>query len=220
MTFSILLCCLLSYLCGALPFGLWVGLWWKGVDIRQLGSNNIGATNVLRVLGRGPGVTVLLLDTLKGMAGILLARVLLPYAQTSGSMIWLPILIGFLAIIGHTFSIFLRLKGGKGVSTTLGALFALNWQLALLAIVIWLLLVAITRYVSVGSMVAGAALPFGAYFLLRAQPAERWWMVGLGVVAAVLVIIKHRGNIQRLLAGTEAKIGQRVNVPTCNSEGA
>jgi glycerol-3-phosphate acyltransferase PlsY len=214
----ILLCCLVSYLVGSLPCGLWVGLWWKGIDIRTLGSKNIGATNVLRVLGPGPGATVMVLDTLKGVAGIVLARALLPHHLTHNDGIWLPILVGFLAIAGHSFSIFLRLKGGKGVSTSLGALLALNWQIGLLALVVWLIFVALTRFVSVGSIMAGASLPFDAYFVLRTHPAERWWMVGLGTLIALLVIVKHRGNLQRLLAGTEAKIGQRAPIPEHISE--
>ena len=206
---SILVCCLLSYLLGSLPFGLWVGLWWKGIDIRTLGSKNIGATNVWRVLGCGPGVTVFMLDTAKGAAGIAFARFLLGPSRTQGAEIWLPILIGFLAIAGHTFSVFLRFKGGKGVATTLGALLALNLLLAVLILAIWVLCVTLTRYVSVGSLVAGAATPFVAYFLLRSHyPAECWWMVELGVVVALLVTVKHRGNIKRLLAGTEAKVGR------------
>jgi len=205
-----------SYLVGSLPFGLWVGLWWKGIDIRTLGSQNIGATNALRVLGTAPGLTVMLLDTLKGSAGIVLAWALLP-GNIHGVWSWLPILIGLLAIVGHSFSIFLRFKGGKGVSSTLGAMFALNWQIALIALAIWLVLVGTTRYVSVGSLVGGVSIPVTAYFLL--QGPERWWMVGLGIVVLVLVTIKHRGNIQRLLAGTEAKIGQRVEIPTDTAEG-
>lgn len=204
---TLLFCCVISYIVGSLPFGLWIGLLWKRVDIRTLGSKNIGATNVLRVLGPGPGLTVFALDTLKGAAGVLLTRHLLPQSH-----IGLYLIVGLLAIVGHTFSVFLRFKGGKGVATTFGALLALHWLVALIALIGWVLTVAVTRYVSLASLIAGWSIPVGAYFVAR--PADRWWLVGLGVVVAVLVTVKHRANIHRLLTGTEAKIGQRVDATT------
>jgi glycerol-3-phosphate acyltransferase PlsY len=203
-------CCVSSYLIGALPFGLWVGLLWKGVDIRTLGSKNIGATNVLRVLGPGPGLMVFGLDTLKGAVGITLAGYLsaqqvIPTLSFSALM-----LVGFCAILGHTFSPLLRFKGGKGVATSLGVLIALSPVVAGIGLGCWILVVATSRYVSLGSLAAAFVLPFAAYFTM--PDAQRWWMVGLTAVMGVLVIVLHRGNIRRLLAGAEAKIGQRVTV--------
>ena len=204
--FTIFLCCVVSYFVGSLPFGLWVGLLWKRVDIRTLGSQNIGTTNVLRVLGPGPGIVVCLLDTLKGGVGVWLAHALKPNLP-----IWVLIPIGFLAIAGHTFSIFLRFRGGKGVATSLGALLALSSPVAGIALAVWILLVAATRYVSVASLFAGLSLPFAAYFTVP-EPGK-WWMVGLGTALFLLVLVKHRSNIQRLRAGTEPKFGQRVPLP-------
>lgn len=201
------LCFLVSYLIGSFPFGLWVGLLWKQVDIRTLGSQNIGATNVLRVLGPGPGLTVFALDTAKGAAGIVLAHLFLPH----NAPFYQFMLIGFLAIAGHTFSPFLRFKGGKGVATSLGVLLALSLPVGLIGLGIWIALVAITRYVSLASIVAACTLPVTS--LLCTGLSERRWMFGLAVMLAVLVTVKHRANIQRLLHGAESKIGQRVQVP-------
>lgn len=200
----ILLGCMISYLVGSLPFGLWVGLLWKGVDIRTLGSQNIGATNVMRVLGPAAGLTVMFFDTLKGSVGILVAY----YLLSPGLAFEYRVLIGLCAVVGHTFSPFLRFKGGKGVATTLGVLLALSWQVGLATLVIWILGVALTRYVSVAAIIAAISLPITSWFFPPAP--DRYWMVGLTVTLAVLVIIKHRENIKRLLRGTEAKFGQRV----------
>jgi glycerol-3-phosphate acyltransferase PlsY len=209
----ILLCCLISYLIGALPFGLLVGLLWKRVDIRTLGSKNIGATNVLRVLGPGPGLTVFALDTLKGVAGVLLARKLLGQEFSPVAPMLMPalIIIGFCAVLGHSFSLFLRFRGGKGVATSLGMLLALAPFTAVVAFVLWLAIVAITRYVSLAAIIAAVSVPVTAYFDPYLPSIDRWWMVGLSVLLALLVLVKHRSNMQRLLQGTEAKIGQRVS---------
>ncbi|MHB9130277.1 MAG: glycerol-3-phosphate 1-O-acyltransferase PlsY [Armatimonadota bacterium] len=210
--------CLLSYLVGSLPFGLWIGLLWKGLDIRTLGSKNIGATNVLRVLGPGPGVSVFVLDTLKGGFGVMLAYVawpLLPawHLQMHEKELALPylVVIGLCAILGHTFSLFLGFKGGKGVATSLGALLALNPPMAVIALLSWVAVLAVTRYVSAASLVAAYTLPFSAYLALR--DTDRFYMLALGTALALLVTVKHRTNIKRLLTGTEAKIGERVEVP-------
>lgn len=211
MIVTLLICCLISYFIGALPFGLWIGLYFKGVDIRTLGSKNIGATNVLRIFGPKLGVSAMVLDTLKGMIGIILARHLLPvYQQGETATFWMLMLVGILAIIGHTFSIFLRFKGGKGVSTTLGVLLALCWPVALTTLAVWLLVLALTRYVSLASIIGSLVIPCASYWMLT--PPDRWWMLGLGILTALLVIIRHRENIQRLLQGNESKIGERVQL--------
>lgn len=209
MLITLIICCLVSYFVGALPFGLWIGLYFKGVDIRTLGSQNIGATNVLRIFGPKLGISAMVLDTFKGMVGIILARHLLPM-QNNGetATFWMLMLVGILAVIGHTYSIFLLFKGGKGVSTTLGVLFALSWPVALVTFLVWLLIVAITRYVSLASIIGSLVIPVASYFLLT--PPERWWMLALGIITALLVIVRHRSNIKRLLDGNEAKIGERV----------
>ena len=214
---------LASFLIGSLPFGLWVGLA-KGVDIRTLGSRNIGATNVLRVLGPMPGALVFILDTLKGAVGILIARQFIFELSSdpvkSAHPLSMPylVLIGLCAVLGHTFSPFLKFKGGKGIATSLGVLLALSGQVALVGIGIWVVCVAITRYVSAASLLAALILPVASFFLLK--DLERTWMLGLTIGLLVLVTVKHRANIGRLLHGTEPKFGQRVAAPAPAEEGA
>ncbi len=211
----IVLLCLVSYLTGSLPFGLWVGWAWKGVDIRALGSKNTGATNAWRVLGPWPAILIFLLDVCKGMVGILLARFLLG-EMAIGRLFPLLVGIGLCAVIGHTLSPFLRFNGGKGVATTLGVMFALSWPVAVIGFGTWFVVVGITRYVSFSSLAAGIGLIVGSYLTLSG-PAQMW-MVGLCTLILVLVTIKHRANIRRLLDGTEAKIGQRPPVPVTMGE--
>jgi len=203
-------CILASYLFGSLPFGYWIGLC-KGVDIRTLGSKNIGFTNVLRVLGPVPGGAVFLLDTLKGVVGILLARQIhLVSAQGDSVSVGMPslVFIGLAAVLGHAFSPFLRFKGGKGIATSLGMLLALSWQVGLIGLGVWIVVVAATRYVSLGSLLAAFSLPFSSFFLLR--DIDRVCMLAMTIALLIFVTVKHRDNIRRLLRGTESKFGQRV----------
>lgn len=217
----LLLVCVASYLVGSLPFGLWIGLLVKGVDIRALGSKNIGATNVLRVLGVGPGLTAFALDMLKGVSGVALARALWPASagwHESLPELTMPylVVIGVCAILGHTFSVFLGFRGGKGVATSFGALVALSWEVAVIALIAWCVMLILTRYVSVASLVAAYTIPFAAVRAL--QGIDREWMLGLGVALSVLVTVKHRANIKRLLTGTEPKIGERIDSPAKTAE--
>jgi glycerol-3-phosphate acyltransferase PlsY len=192
-----------SYILGSLPFGLWVGLIWKGVDIRTLGSKNIGATNVLRILGPGPGITVFLLDTLKGAAFIWIYGMMADNPQFG-----LKAIIGVTAILGHTFSAFLNFKGGKGVATTLGVLIGLNPIVAAWGFGTWLVVVLITRYVSLASLCAGICLPIAFYFNSN-NFNEKMWTVPIFILIAIFVFVKHTANIKRLLAGTEPKFGKK-----------
>jgi acyl phosphate:glycerol-3-phosphate acyltransferase len=211
-----LLLCIASYLIGSLPFGFWVCRLWKGTDIREQGSGNIGATNVLRVLGPVPAGIVFVLDAGKGAVGIYLAKyVVWPWfspADTPGMLVLA--LIGLSAILGHSFSVFLKFRGGKAVSTSLGMLLALAWPVAVVGLLAWLVVLATTRWVSLGSIIAALTLPFTAYFTREyyaTSEVESWITVGIGVVLAVLVIVKHRSNISRLLAGTEPRIGAHTD---------
>ncbi len=212
-----------GYLCGAIPFGLLIGRL-KGVDVRTRGSCNIGATNVGRVLGRPYGVLVFLLDGLKGFVPVTLARfLLLSSAQTvgsSGEAGFLPylmlVLVAVACVIGHMFPVYLKFKGGKGVATSLGVglgMYPYYTLAGLMAFALWGLVLAVTRYVSVSSVVAVGAFP--AFFAVLAwvkhdqwgRFADLWPLHLFGVVIAVLVVYRHRTNIGRLLAGTEHKIG-------------
>ncbi|MCE5314376.1 MAG: glycerol-3-phosphate 1-O-acyltransferase PlsY [Armatimonadota bacterium] len=190
------------YLLGSVPFGMIMGMLRK-VDIRQYGSGNIGASNVLRILGTGPGVLVLVLDTLKGFAAVMICKALGLDAH------W--VVAGALCgILGHTFSVFLRFRGGKGVATSLGVIFGLNWLIALIAFALWVILVGITRYISLASIIATISVP-SMMFFWKSQHVPVAFQA-LAVVAALAIVVKHTSNVKRLLSGTEAKIGERVDI--------
>ena len=191
---SAILGCLLSYLIGSIPTGLILGKLLWGVDLREHGSHNIGATNAWRTLGKGPGIIIFLLDFLKGVIGVALGMY---FAGTPLMMV----LGGIMAIVGHSWSILLKFKGGKGVATGLGVIVMLMPSTALMVFLIWFVIVLITKYVLLGSIVAAACVPLFAW--LFNQPCE---YIAFSVLAAVFVIYRHKTNIGRLLNGTESKI--------------
>lgn len=184
----------LAYLVGSIPSGLILGKLFWHTDLRKYGSHNIGATNAWRTLGKVPGIIVFLADSLKGQAGVLLGLSLVgtPLAAVIG---------GLLAIVGHSFSLFLRFHGGKGVATSLGVLTMLMGNVTLIVFALWFTIVYMTRYVSLGSVVAGVFTPILA--ALFAYPME---YIVFTVIAAFLVIVRHHENIKRLMDGTENKI--------------
>jgi len=189
-----ILTAILAYLIGSIPSGLILGKLFWHKDLREHGSHNIGATNAWRTLGKGAGIAVFIADSLKGQAGVALGLVLAgtPLAAVIG---------GLFAIIGHSFSIYLRFHGGKGVATSLGVLTMLMGNVTLIVFAVWFAIVYTTRYVSLGSVVAGFLTPILA--ALFAYPME---YILFTVIAAILVIVRHRENIVRLMNGTENKI--------------
>ncbi|HEY0422632.1 MAG TPA: glycerol-3-phosphate 1-O-acyltransferase PlsY [Rhodopila sp.] len=186
--------CLLGYLFGSIPFGLLLTKIAGLGDIRGIGSGNIGATNVLRTGRKGLAAATLLLDGVKGAVAILAARALV-YDQDT------VLLAGLAAVLGHLFPIWLNFKGGKGVATGLGVLIAASWPVGLAACAIWLLVAATARLSSLASLAAFASAPVSALIL------EEFGLVKLAFTIAVLVFVRHQGNIRRLLAGTEPRIG-------------
>ncbi len=194
---SAVLLILLSYALGAVPVGLLLARAARGVDVRAVGSGNIGTANVVRAAGLPVGLAVLACDVLKGMAPVLCARAL-------GLPLWAGAGGGLAAVIGHNWSVFLRGRGGKGVATSFGVILAMAPKVALALLGVWVVLVALTRYSSVGS-IAGLAL---APVLMRftGQPPEA---VAFALAAAILGIYRHRANLARLRAGTEHKITDR-----------
>jgi glycerol-3-phosphate acyltransferase PlsY len=184
-----------SYLLGSLPFGLWVAKGLKGVDIRQVGSGNIGATNVGRVCGPFAGGVVFTLDVLKGLLPPLVARLV-------GLESHWHVLMALLAMLGHTYSVFLKFKGGKGIATGLGAFLGTAPAVGGLALGIWVVLVLINRYVSLSSLMAAFAIPFLMLIFHKGDP----YRLGFGIVAFLLTLYKHQANIKRLREGTEPKI--------------
>jgi glycerol-3-phosphate acyltransferase PlsY len=190
-----------GFLSGSVPFGYFAGRL-RGIDIREHGSGNIGATNVIRVLGKGIGVPVFGLDLLKGLIPCL---VMAGRGAESGVLV----LTGFCAILGHMFTPWLGFKGGKGVATAAGVLVGIAPVPVLVALVVWLAFFFVTRYVSLASMMAGVAV--AVTMAVQMGLSGKWdgVLLGFGVVLALLVILRHRANIGRLLAGTESKAGQK-----------
>ena len=195
-----ILTALAAYLLGSIPTGFLVAKA-RGVDIRTVGSGNIGATNAFRVLGKRVGIFVLLVDALKGWVAVQIAALLVAQAIPGAPLDYLRITAGITVILGHNFTCWLHFKGGKGIATSAGVLIALVPWALLISLGVWIILFLLTRYVSLGSIAAAFALPFATWFHYRD--------VGLTVVTAalaVLAIYKHRRNIQRLLEGTESRI--------------
>ncbi len=199
---------ILAYLLGSIPFGFLIVRWQKGVDVRTTGSGATGATNVMRNLGIEGFIATFILDVGKGTFSVLLASRL-----TSGSPNWIPLTgdprwiaaASVCAIFGHCFPVWLRFRGGKGVATGVGVFIALAPLQVLLVLVIFAVTVAITRYISLGSIIATAAFPVLVYFMRR-PPLP----IVLGAAgSALLIITMHRANIGRLLKGTENKVGKK-----------
>ncbi len=195
-----------SYLLGSIPFGLMVGLSWRGVDIRKLGSGNIGFSNALRILGPGPASLVLAGDTLKGVLPVLAGQRLLPLWGIPGAHFWV-MGMALAAILGHSFSVFCGFRGGRAVATSLGVLIGVWWPAAVTALCVWLALVGVTRYISVGSIFGAVSVPI--HMAIAHRPVH--WTIFWAVVA-LLIVVRHAPNIKRLLAGAETKIGQKVEV--------
>ena len=183
-----------SYIIGSIPSGLILGRLFWHTDLRAHGSRNIGATNAWRTLGKGAGIAVFIADCIKGQAGVLLGLSLpgTPIAAVIG---------GLFAIIGHSFSLFLRFHGGKGVATSLGVLTILMGNVTFLVFAIWLIIVYKTRYVSLGSVTAAVLTP-----ILAAAFGYTMEYILFAMLASALVILRHRENINRLIRGTENKI--------------
>lgn len=214
-----ILIALIAYLWGSIPSGYWLGkiLRGKDFDIREHGSRKIGATNVLRTLGKGPAAIVFLVDLSKGVGPALLA-LLVPALNADG---WGPSIAGILALLGHCYSVFIGFKGGRGVATGGGALLIVAPIIFLISLLVTIATIAISRFVSLGSILGSAcAIICGLVFLVLSQsnPAfpfhvsvqQLLFLIG----SPALVIIFHMDNIKRLLSGTERKIGQKVDTST------
>jgi glycerol-3-phosphate acyltransferase PlsY len=195
-----LLAVLAAYLMGSIPFAQLLSKR-RGIDLRRVGSGNVGASNVLRTLGVRPAVLAMMLDAVKGTVAVLIAQRL-----TNG--VAAPVAAGLASMIGHVYPVWLRFRGGKGVATAAGAFAVLTPVAAVAAVGAFLLTVALTRFISVGSMVA--ALTLAAWAI--ASDAPRIVEVG-AAIGAVLVLIGHRTNVLRLVAGTERRVGQRNASP-------
>jgi len=195
----------LSYLLGAIPTSYLAGKWLRGIDLREHGSRNLGATNLYRTLGWRFAVPVGLFDVAKGAVPVLLFGPMVPELAP------FPSLCGIAAVLGHVYSVFVGFSGGKGVATAAGMLLGLAPKALGVAAVVWLLLVWLTGYVSLASVTGALVLPVADYLLVPARRTT--WDIGLDVAVAAFIIWKHRANIRRLLEGTENRFGRRGTIP-------
>ncbi len=189
----------IAYLLGAIPTSYIVARAVAGVDLREFGSKNLGATNLYRLLGWGAAIPVALFDVVKGGAPVLV------FLALRGTPVWWALVVGSAAVLGHVFSPFVRFRGGKGIASAAGVFLAYVPGAIGAGAVIWIALVAVTGYVSVGSMSAAAAFPVLVGLLYPSRPEALY----VALAVAAFVIFNHRSNLRRLLAGTEARFGHR-----------
>ncbi|HEV2490576.1 MAG TPA: glycerol-3-phosphate 1-O-acyltransferase PlsY [Candidatus Acidoferrales bacterium] len=190
----------IAYFLGSVPFGYLIVKFTRGSDVRASGSGNIGATNVSRVAGKSAGVVTLALDAGKGYLAVWLAA-----RWTHANARWM-MAAALAAVVGHMFSCWLKFRGGKGVATGLGVFLPISFEAVAAAFLLWLVVVAFWRYASLGSIVAAAALPILLYFLYTPGHSPPLAVSVGSTLIAILVILKHRENIRRLLAGTESRL--------------
>jgi len=200
---NLALCFAASFLLGSIPWGYLLLRWFQGIDIRRHGSGNIGFTNVLRTAGKPLGVLTLILDAGKGWMSV---AVIAPALEGEGGGLEYFLIAAFLgSVAGHVFTPFLGFRGGKGIATGAGALLALSPAAFGICIGLWLAVVALSRYVSLASVVAAAALPPVVYYFER-----RIALLVFTLLAVALVIIRHAGNLRRLVRGEERRIGEKT----------
>lgn len=200
---------LIAYLLGSIPTGYLLALALKGIDIREYGSGSTGATNVLRTVGKGAAIAVLLIDMLKGSLAIYLVRFSYSYFDASllpaNSLDWLIVSCAFLAVLGHSKSVWLKFTGGKSAAISLGILLTINLWLGLSTLAIFVTVLAISRIVSLSSISAAIAVNILMFLLIPSPP-----YIIFALIAAAYVIFRHISNIKRLIEGTEPRIGQTV----------
>lgn len=203
----IILGTLISYLIGSIPTAYIFGRLLKGMDIRNFGSGNVGATNAFRVLGKGAGITVLVLDILKGFLAVVFLGNLVAGAAGPISEQTLRIILGLSCIAGHNWTIFLRFNGGKGIATTFGVLLGLSTKIAGLKLILglviltWILIFVIARIVSVASVLTAIALP--VYMAIFKQPKM---LISLSILLCIFVILRHKSNLKRVFQGKEPRL--------------
>jgi glycerol-3-phosphate acyltransferase PlsY len=196
---------IISYLIGSIPTGILISKT-KGIDLRKVGSGNIGATNVLRAMGKEAALLTLIGDAAKGAIVVWIARLILHNIYDLNNQFIFEGIMGIASILGHNFSIFLRFKGGKGVATSLGFLLVYSPYVALFTIMIWLITAKWSKYSSLGAIVSFGLLPF-SFFILDYSREK----IIIATIIAILIFIRHISNIKRLLSGRESRIGEGIN---------
>ena len=194
---------LIAYLLGSIPTSVWIGKAYYNLDIRKHGSFNAGATNTFRVLGKKPGVIVLLIDVTKGSLSVLLPYFLLDATIDNDRLVLIQILTAIMAVVGHVFPLFANFDGGKGVATSLGVIIGLHPPAALICFLAFLIVFIISKYVSLGAIVASFLFPVLINLVFH---VDSFWLRLFSVILGVLVIITHKKNIVRILKGDESKM--------------
>lgn len=197
---------ILAYLCGSIPTAVWIGLSFYNIDVREYGSGNAGATNTFRVLGKQAGIPVMLIDILKGWTATNLAYMIGvtttgPYNSVAFTNYQLA--LGIAAVMGHLFPIFAGFRGGKGIATLFGMILAINLHAALLCVLVFIVVLLVTKYVSLSSILAGFMYPIGVTFIF---PVYVKSVIIYGMCICVLILVTHQKNIERLLKGKESKV--------------
>ena len=209
MWFLVIACCLIGYGFGSFPAGYFAGRF-AGVDVRAAGSGNIGATHVLRVLGKKWGYPVFAIDALKGFAAVRAAFLIVnPWPEVKAYAEYFAILAGLASVAGHMFPVWLGFKGGKGVATSAGALIGLMPLAVPLVFLVWVLVFETTRYVSLASIIAAIALPIIVSVLARWKFVDTWALIYFSILIMLLVLWRHRSNFSRLLNGTEQRFTRK-----------
>ena len=191
-----------AYLLGSIPSAVWIGKATKGVDVREHGSKNAGATNTMRVLGVKTGIPVLLIDVFKGFAAVKLALLSPLFEAGTNAFVNFQLVLGVAAVLGHVFPVFAGFRGGKGVATIVGILLALHWQATLAAIIVFFITLFISKYVSLSSLMMGLSYPVSVILIFKTENIS---LKIFAVAVSVLLLITHRKNISRLLKGKEGK---------------
>jgi acyl phosphate:glycerol-3-phosphate acyltransferase len=200
---------LIAYLVGSFPTGYVAGRL-RGIDVREVGSGNVGATNVTRVLGKHFGYPVFVIDFLKGLVAVLLAGAIAHRCHFDSIASDLCVALGgIFSVVGHSFPIWLGFKGGKGVATSLGVIFGISWIAALIMGAVWIIIFKTTRYVSVASIAAALALPVAMIALFFLNQLRSPVLVYFSLCLAAIVVIRHRSNLSRLLSGTEPRFARK-----------
>ena len=202
---------IIAYLLGSISFSVIISKKMAGFDVREKGSGNAGSTNVLRTVGKKAALITLVCDILKGVVAILIAILAGKIIKGLDNALLVQ-LAGVFVVIGHTFPVFFKFKGGKGIATSLGVLLTINWQIGLICLVFALVLIILTKMVSVGSIVAAILFPVLVIFINQnyiVPESSNWSYLIFSIIIAILVIFNHRANVKRILNGTENKISVR-----------
>jgi len=194
---------LIAYLLGSIPTAVWVGKSYYGIDVREHGSKNAGATNTFRVLGKKPGIVVLSIDVLKGASAVLLPYLFLHQTIEYERLIQIQLLTAIVAILGHVFPLFANFKGGKGVATSLGIIIGIHPPAAGICLGVFLIVFILSKYVSLGAIITAISFPLLIIFLFH---VESIWLRGFSILLGSVVVLTHKKNILRLVKGEESKM--------------